>query len=95
MNDIVATQEETIDQQLAQIEELEEMLNQLQKFAPVAKTGQTDSYADCDDGDLEKGIVWPVPRFTDNEDGTVTDNLTGLVWLKNANCQLFWSKNVG
>jgi hypothetical protein len=24
-------------------------------------------------------------RFTDNNDGTVTDNLTGLVWLKNAN----------
>ena len=27
----------------------------------------------------------PSPRFTDNNDGTVTDNLTGLVWLKNAN----------
>jgi hypothetical protein len=27
-----------------------------------------------------------VPRFTDNEDGTITDNLTGLIWLKNANC---------
>lgn len=26
------------------------------------------------------------PRFTDNSDGTVTDNLTGLIWLKNANC---------
>ncbi len=26
------------------------------------------------------------PRFTDNGDGTVTDNLTSLVWLKNANC---------
>jgi hypothetical protein len=24
--------------------------------------------------------------FTDNGDGTVTDNLTGLIWLKNANC---------
>jgi len=24
------------------------------------------------------------PRFTDNADGTVTDNLTGLIWLKNA-----------
>ena len=24
--------------------------------------------------------------FTDNGNGTVTDNLTGLVWLKNANC---------
>ena len=25
------------------------------------------------------------PRFTDNSDGTVTDNQTGLIWLKNAN----------
>jgi hypothetical protein len=25
-------------------------------------------------------------RFTDNKDGTVTDNLTKLVWLKNTNC---------
>ncbi len=25
-------------------------------------------------------------RFTDNNNGTITDNRTGLVWLKNANC---------
>jgi len=25
-------------------------------------------------------------RYTDNGDGTVTDNRTGLIWLKNANC---------
>jgi hypothetical protein len=31
-------------------------------------------------------VAWPNPRFTDNVDGTVTDNLTGLIWLKNANC---------
>ena len=24
-------------------------------------------------------------RFIDNHDGTVTDNLTKLIWLKNAN----------
>ncbi|MCW9078616.1 MAG: hypothetical protein OQK74_05525, partial [Gammaproteobacteria bacterium] len=44
--------------------------------APVAKTGQTSSWAPGDDGDLEKGVAWPSPRFTDNLDGTVTDNLT-------------------
>ena len=54
--------------------------------AGVPKTGQTTKYADGDDGDLEKGVAWPSPRFTDNSDGTVTDNLTGLIWLKNANC---------
>ena len=53
--------------------------------AAVPKTGQTISYATGDDGDLEKGVAWPSPRFTDNSDGTVTDNLTGLIWLKNAN----------
>lgn len=54
--------------------------------APVEMTGQTTSYATGDDGDMEKGVAWPHPRFTDNGDGTVTDNLTGLIWLKNANC---------
>jgi hypothetical protein len=53
--------------------------------APVAKTGLTASYATGDDGNLQKGVAWPSPRFTDNADGTVTDNLTSLVWLKNAN----------
>jgi len=28
----------------------------------------------------------PDPRFIDNKDGTVTDSLTGLIWLKNTNC---------
>jgi len=55
-------------------------------FAPAEKTGQAASYATGDDGDLQKGVAWPNPRFTDNGNGTVTDNLTGLIWLKNANC---------
>lgn len=38
------------------------------------------------DGDIRAGIPLPSPRFVDNADGTVTDNLTGLVWLKDANC---------
>jgi len=56
-------------------------------FAPVPKTGSTydDPGAIGDDGELQKGIPWPQPRFTDNGDGTVTDNLTSLVWTKNAN----------
>lgn len=54
--------------------------------APVPKTGQTGSYVAGDDGDLERGVKWATPRFKDNGDGTVTDNNTGLMWLKNANC---------
>jgi len=38
------------------------------------------------DGDIQAGVALPDPRFTDNGDGTVTDNLTGLIWLINANC---------
>jgi hypothetical protein len=33
---------------------------------------------------LDKPI--PASRFIDNKDGTVTDNLTKLIWLKNSNC---------
>ncbi|KJR41414.1 protein of unknown function DUF1566 [Candidatus Magnetoovum chiemensis] len=54
--------------------------------ASLGKTGQTVSYRAGDDGDLQKGVSLPEPRFTDNGDGTVTDNHTGLMWLKDANC---------
>jgi hypothetical protein len=51
----------------------------------VAKTGQTVSYQDEDDGWYQAGCSVH-PRFTDNGDGTVRDNLTGLIWLKDLNC---------
>ena len=64
--------------------------------APVQQTGQTSCYdadgspRDCEgtgeDGEYQKGVAWPNPRFTDNLNGTITDNLTGLIWHKNANC---------
>ncbi|MCK9365151.1 MAG: DUF1566 domain-containing protein [Syntrophales bacterium] len=52
----------------------------------LPKTGQTTSAATGDDGALQKGAAWPSPRFTDNNDGTVTDHLTSLVWLKKGTC---------
>jgi len=36
------------------------------------------------DGETHIGVAWPSPRFTNNGDGTVTDHLTGLVWMENA-----------
>jgi len=48
------------------------------------RSGQTESYNPGDDGDVEAGAEWPSPRFTDNGDGTISDNLTGLVWLEDA-----------
>ena len=55
-------------------------------LAGAPRTGQIISYTVGDDGDLKRGVAWPNPRFTDNGNGTVTDNLTGLIWLTNANC---------
>ncbi|GFO69565.1 hypothetical protein GMLC_31440 [Geomonas limicola] len=45
---------------------------------PCTGTGQ--------DGELQAGVAWPAPRFTDNLNGTISDNLTGLIWLKDADC---------
>jgi len=56
--------------------------------ANLPATGQTTSYAPGDDASMAKGVAWPSTRFTDNSDGSVTDNLTGLVWLRDANCYL-------
>ena len=64
--------------------------------AQVGETGQVTCYdlvgavIGCagtgQNGDLQSGVAWPNPRFVDNGNGTVVDMLTGLIWLKNANC---------
>jgi len=56
--------------------------------APVslAASGQTTSYAPGDDAAHRAGVAWPATRFLENSDGTVTDKLTGLTWLKDASC---------
>lgn len=46
------------------------------------ETGPPPSYNIGDHSEKLKGAA----RFIDNGNGTVTDNLTGVVWLKNANC---------
>ncbi len=67
------------------LDEIYYKINAIAGSSSVPKTGQKTSYSSGDDGDLQKGVAWPNPRFTDNADGTVTDNLTGLIWLKDAN----------
>lgn len=59
----------------------------------LPKTGMTACYNDSgtsvtctssnQDGDLQKGIAWPTTRFTD-QGSSVVDNLTGLIWSKEA-----------
>lgn len=47
----------------------------------VPKTGQVISYKDGDDGHYQKGNV-ASPRFVDNNNGTILDKATGLIWIK-------------
>jgi hypothetical protein len=70
----------------------------------LAKMGQTTCHdasgfvISCagtgQDGETQNGIDWPDPRFTDNGNGTVTDHLTGLIWLKDLDCfgDRLWSE---
>jgi len=52
--------------------------------ACVPRTGQSISYVAGDDGDLQPGHSWP-PRFTIQADtNLVVDNMTGLMWTRNA-----------
>jgi hypothetical protein len=46
----------------------------------VEKTGQTKIYLPGDDGDLQAGVARKGPRFEDNNNGTITDKLTNLIW---------------
>jgi hypothetical protein len=62
--------------------------------AQLWKTGQTNCHnssgvvISCigtgQDGEIQSGVPWPYPRFTRAGD-CVTDNLTGLMWARNAN----------
>jgi hypothetical protein len=45
----------------------------------LPQTGQTTAYGTGSDGDLQRGVA---RSFTDNGDGTITDNTTGLMWEK-------------
>ena len=68
----------------------------LAQQARVPRTGQTacldaaGSPINCtgtgQDGAIQAGVPSPSPRFSDMNDGTVKDNLTNLIWLKNAEC---------
>ncbi|HIJ25919.1 MAG: DUF1566 domain-containing protein [Gammaproteobacteria bacterium] len=52
-------------------------------------TGQLASCADTgQDGEFKSGISHPVPRFEAMESGVIKDNLTGLVWLKEVDCEV-------
>ncbi len=61
----------------------------------LPKTGQSKCYdssgsiISCantgQDGESQKGVAWPNPRFTINYDTSIIDNLTGLLWAPDGN----------
>lgn len=73
---------------------------------PVLATGQRRCWdaegipIECagtgQDGAVRAGVPFASRRYTDNRDGTVTDNRTGLVWLKDANAfgEVPWAEAV-
>lgn len=55
-------------------------------------TGMYVTYAPGDDGSIQSGVPPTFPRWVDKGDGTVADTVTGLVWLKQADCiQQTWA----
>jgi hypothetical protein len=54
--------------------------------------GAGQSFGTADDAILQIGAPLTSPRFIDNGDGTLADTVTGLTWLKQADCiQQSWS----
>jgi hypothetical protein len=49
-------------------------------------TGMYVPYLTGDDGSLQTGVPLTYPRFVDKGDGTVLDTVSGLIWLKKADC---------
>lgn len=49
-------------------------------------TGQYVTFTRGDDGSIQSGVPLTFPRWVDKNDGTVADTVTGLVWLKRADC---------
>jgi len=48
------------------------------------------------DAEFKRGVPWPEPRFSQQEE-TVLDNLTGLIWTRNANLSEFpltWTESL-
>ena len=52
----------------------------------LQSTGQYVTYAGGDDGSVQAGVPPTYPRWVDNLNGTITDTVTGLIWLKQADC---------
>gem|GEM_PF-1173480 len=71
---------------------------------PIVGTNQTKYYNN--EGEITAPAPWQayygqaafhpgnIPGYTDNEDGTITDNVTGLMWVKARGSKTTWSDAV-
>ncbi len=66
---------------------IEDGIVRLREFFPVPDTGQTQSYT-ATIGEDSDYLINP-PHFSDNGDGTVTDNVTGLMWWQDSDIQTY------
>lgn len=52
--------------------------------------GAKGTFVECkgsgQDGEQQRGVVWPSPRLRIKADGTFRDELTGLMWLADGKC---------
>ena len=80
MNDPVSNIKTTANNEVWAVKGSGGMVNKL------AWTGQYVTFTPGDDGSVQSGIAPTFPRWVDKGDGTVADSVTGLVWLKQADC---------
>ena len=52
----------------------------------LQSTGFYIPYSAGDDGSIQAGVPLTAPRFIDKGNGTLVDTMTGLTWLKQADC---------
>ena len=87
-----AFQEPTTGPTTGTMHTLNDIMALVTNRAPVARTGWTNIFNVGDDGTYQAGVAWPNPRFTalpagatGQETNQIRDNLTGLIWARNAN----------
>ncbi len=72
------------------------------RVLPATGQKQTDPYILGDDGNLQKGVVWPDPRFykyNDDANSPIVDNMTSLMWYPSsffvpAESENFWNSSL-
>lgn len=77
--------------------EIQETIADPSTYEPLPVTGQTNSFAVGDDGDLQKGVTNPNPyasRFTHSGSGRYLDTRTGLEWYVSDGYNTYWSSAI-